>query len=177
MKLYVICCRTFVVLAIALAIAHSSCEAKTLPIATLIHSAAAANAIPVATPQIKSYREWKLSMISESDLRVKNLKESLWKSRTSASSSTEAGLNPVIQNIQNKIDKEELQFSLAQDLTITDYFVGYLTKQKSLNTAIKEVSGRLSAEEVAELMTAYADNFFASKPAPIIQAPRADSGF
>ena len=174
--LYVISNRTFVVLAIALAMSFNSTSfaaARPAPQLT-VH---AGSSISVAAAATKSYREWKLSMIADSDFRLKNLKGNLWKSRTSASSATEAGVGPQIQSIQNMIDKEELQYSLAQDLTISDYFVGYLTKQKSLNSAIKEVSGRLTAEEVAELMTAYADNFFSSKPAPVIQAPRADSGF
>lgn len=123
---------------------------------------------------IKSYREWKLMMINESEGRLKSLKETVTRTKGSAASSaTEAGLSSTLQNM---LDKEELQLSLAQDLTISDYFVGYLTKQKSISAAIKEVSGRLSAEEVAELMTSYADNFFSSKPTPKIQAPSADSG-
>ncbi len=179
--LYVISYRTSVVAAIALAILHISmpCSAalaihspKSVVVAAAPSAPASATA-PTVTAPIKSYREWKQTMISDAGSRVKSLKENLWKSRTSASSTTEAALAP---GLQNMIDKEELQFSLAQDLTISDYFVGYLTKQKSLSTAIKEISGRLSAEEVAELMTAYADNFFSSKPAPVIQAPRADSG-
>ena len=175
--LYVISNRTFVVLAIALAMLFNSASFAAVLPALQLTARAGPPPIQSAAAPIKSYREWKLSMIADSDLRVKSLKESLWKSRTSASSATEAGLGTHIQSIQNMIEKEELQYSLSQDLTISDYFVGYLTKQKALNLAIKEVSGRLTAEEVAELMTAYADNFFSSKPAPVIQAPRADSGF
>lgn len=162
--------RTFVVLAIAL-----SCFSGTSQAANLAQVSAVGIQSQTAA-QIKSYREWKSSMISEAEARVKTLKENVNKSRASASQLTEAGLNQNLQNMQNMLDKEQFQYSLAQDLTITDYFVGYLTKQKSVSLTIKEVSGRLSAEEVAELMTAYADNFFTSKPIPLIQAPRADSG-
>ncbi len=49
---------------------------------------------------------------------------------------------------------------MAKDLTVADYFAGYLTKQKNQAQAIKEVSGRLSADEVAELMTIYANSVF-----------------
>ena len=165
--------RTFVVLAIALAILHQPSMANAAP--SQVHTVLTPASAP-SQPQIKSYREWKLSMVGDAEARVKSMKESFLKTRGSASTTTEAGLSPQLQNIQYQIDKEELQYSLAQDLTITDYFVGYLTKQKSLSAAIKQVSGRLSAEEVAELMTAYADNFFSSKPTTTIQAPRADSG-
>jgi hypothetical protein len=126
---------------------------------------------PIKT--VKSYREWKQSKISEAETRLKNLKEDVLRSRGLSLNATEAGLST---SLQRMLDNEELQFAMAQDLTITDYFIGYLARQKSLQQAIKEVSGKLSADEVAELMTAYADNFFASKPTPAVQSPRADSG-
>ncbi len=127
--------------------------------------------LPVIT--IKSYREWKQAKINEAEARLKNLKEDVLRSKGLSLNATEAGLST---SLQRMLDNEELQFAMAQDLTITDYFIGYLARQKSLQQAIKEVSGKLSPEEVAELMTAYADNFFASKPASNAQPPRADSG-
>ena len=63
------------------------------------------------------------------------------------------------------------QGDIAKDLTLADYFAGYLTKQRDQAQAIKEVSGRLSPEEVAELMTIYANSVFGSHaPASPIQA-------
>lgn len=170
-----VCCsiRTLVVLAFAL-IAQSSIVNASMVVpkaprqqVTVIHAG------PSSNTAVKSYREWKQSKISEAEGRVKNLKETLLKSKGLSLSATEAGLS---SNLQTMLDKEEMLFSMAQDLTITDYFVGYLTKQKSVSQAIKEVSTRLSPEEVAELMTAYADNFFSSKPSATGQAPKADSG-
>lgn len=141
-------------------------------IASAGHTLAAAQvAQPAVT--VKSYREWKQSKISEAEARLKNLKENVLRSRGLSLNATEAGLST---SLQRMLDNEELQFAMAQDLTITDYFIGYLARQKSLQQAIKEVSGKLSADEVAELMTAYADNFFSSKPTSAVQPPRADSG-
>jgi hypothetical protein len=148
--------------------------------APVVNAPTAATAVSNQSP-IKSYREWKASMINDAEQRVKATKENFFKRRASASSDPnlnrnsklEAGLNADLLDV---LDKEQLQLSLAKDLTISDYFVGYLTKQKHLSQAIKEVSIRLTAEEVAELMTAYADNFFSTKPTPTTSAPRADSG-
>lgn len=131
----------------------------------------ASTLVPAAT--VKSYREWKQIKVSEAESRLKNLKENMLRSKGLTLSATEAGLST---SLQRMLDNEEMQFAMAQDLTITDYFVGYLAKQKSLPQAIKEVSGRLSADEVAELMTAYADNFFASKPTSALHPSKADSG-
>lgn len=56
------------------------------------------------------------------------------------------------------------QVEMAQDLTVADYFAGYLMKQKDQAQAIKEVSRRMSADEVAELMTIYAHSVFGTRP-------------
>ncbi len=140
-----------------------------------VASAVAPQPVVVQPSQIKSYREWKATILNEAELRIKNTKDSFLKTQN-ASSTTEAGLSSNLNTIQETLDKENLQLSLAKDLSISDYFVGYLIKQKSISQAIKEVSGRLSAEEVAELMTAYANNFFSSTPRSVGAAPRADSG-
>ena len=49
---------------------------------------------------------------------------------------------------------------MAKDLSVTDYFVGYLTKMQDKKAAFNEVAGKLTAEEVAELMSAYANSVF-----------------
>lgn len=161
--------RTFVELALSLSLFIG---------VSVSHAANSPAAVVTASSyQVKSYREWKTGMISDAESRVKTLKDSIQKKRGAASSSgTEAGLSVQLLDFQNRLEREELTLSWAQDLTISDYFVGYLVRQKSLSAAIKEVSGRLSAEEVAELMTAYANNFFSSKPNTTVVAPHADSG-
>ena len=61
-----------------------------------------------------------------------------------------------------QLEKEELNLSNLKELGISDYYVGYLLKQGSLEEAISAVSGRLSTEDVAELMRAYAEQFSTS---------------
>ncbi|HEY1079089.1 MAG TPA: hypothetical protein VGE46_03295, partial [Bdellovibrio sp.] len=58
---------------------------------------------------------------------------------------------------------EQYALELAKDLSVTDYFVGYLTKIQDKKSAFNEVAGKLSAEEVAELMTAYANSVFGAQ--------------
>jgi hypothetical protein len=55
------------------------------------------------------------------------------------------------------------QAEMAKDLTMADYFAGYITKQDDQTEAIKQVSSRLSAAEVAELMTIYANSVFGTQ--------------
>lgn len=91
-------------------------------------------------------------------MKIKSIKEKLGTDPNSPirNSGTEAGLN-------KELEREILTLSLTQDLTISDYFVGYLTRQASLDSAIKDVAVKLTADEVAELMAAYAENFFQVK--------------
>lgn len=127
--------------------------------------------VTLAGSTTKSYREWKISMVTEAEARLKATKDSLVKIKIPV---IDASAQAELKMMQNRFYKESLQLSMAHDLTISDYFVGYLTKQKELNKAIKEVSGRLTAEEVAELMSAYANNFFSSRPASSKANPQAD---
>ena len=138
------------------------------------------------THPYKSFREWKTSMISLAQERVKQTQATLiQKKRNSASAGSdpnlisknnlESGLKANLVELQEQAEKDQYQLSTAQDLTISDYFVGYITKQKDLSAAIKEVSGRLSAEEISELMHAYANNFFSTKPNSAISPARAES--
>ena len=134
----------------------------------------------------KSFREWKTFMTVAAQDRIK-LTQTLISQKQRQSASTiidpnlinksvvESGLNPILTELQQQAEKDQYQLSVAKDLTISDYFVGYLTKQKDLQAAIKEVSGRLTPDEISELMFAYANNFFSSKPSTSISPVRADN--
>ncbi len=116
----------------------------------------------------KSFREWKNERVESASLRLEALQlkmKSLKASRAIAK--TEAGLGGDIQieRLQAQLDQAHFSLDLAKDLSVTDYFVGYLTKMEDRKGAISAVAGKLSAEEVAELMNAYANSFFGSSGA------------
>lgn len=142
--------------------------------------AAAVPAAPVPS-EVKSFREWKQSRIQEQEQRIQALKERLGPHRSFATddpnlvrtAGAEGGLQ---KELQQQLTVEQESLAITRDLSISDYFVGYLTKQASLDSAIKQVSGRLTPEEVAELMSAYAQHFFRTRPSSLKTSPRADSG-
>lgn len=105
-----------------------------------------------------SYIEWKASMIFAADQKYKITQFNIQKARTANKPNNE------LKNLILLADKENSQITMAKDLTISDYFVGYLTKQSNIKVAIKEVSQKMIPSEISELMQAYADNFFATKP-------------
>ena len=125
--------------------------------------------IPTApTTLVKSYREWKTSMVDAAEQRVQKIKNSLEQQRQVSG----ANLDP---NLKNQLSKEQLQATLASELTINDYFVGYLNKQTNLKQAIKGVAGKLNDEEVAELMSAYAYSFNKNEMKPLKSAAETGS--
>lgn len=149
MKLYVFSCRTLMLALLALIVLVPS------------SSYSVTSALPpnqTVSSGVLSYREWKNSKIHDAQMKIKSIKEKLGSDPNSLikNSGTEAGLG-------KELEREILTLSLTQDLTISDYFVGYLTRQASLDSAIKDVAVKLSADEVAELMAAYAENFFQVK--------------
>ncbi len=130
-----------------------------------VHAVSASE--PAAT-EVQSYKSWKSDKVASSKTRVDEIKKTLdvQKSINKAigsdpnlkkTQSTQSGISPHLQNLNNQLDSEIAKMSLAEELSITDYFVGYLMKKSDLKQAIKEASQQLTPEEVAELMTTYAE--------------------
>lgn len=118
---------------------------------------------------VKSYREWKTAMVDSAELRVQKIKLTLEQQRQVSG----ANIDP---NLKNQLSKEQLQATLASELTINDYFVGYLNKKTNLQQAIKGVAGKLNDDEVAELMSAYAYSFNKNEMKPLRSATGSSSG-
>ena len=174
MKLYVISTSTFIVLALFSLAVNASAPS---------HVTSAGPSKEITSYQFKSFREWKNGMISVAEAQLKQSKNAVaLKQRITASmtdpnlrqkSILESGLNLQLQELLKQAEKDQYQLSITKELTISDYFVGYLTKQNDMKAAINEVSGRLTAEEIAELMAAYANNFFSSRPSSGMAPTRA----
>ncbi|GEM_PF-1491422 len=127
-----------------------------------------------ASSGVKSYREWKMERVHYAQYRVTQVMtqlETRKMSRLTASGSDPnlaqgAALEAVpahdisIEKLERQLREEKYSLEVAKELSVTDYFVGYLTKVQNKKSAFQEVAGKLSAEEVAELMNAYANSVF-----------------
>jgi hypothetical protein len=131
----------------------------------VLFASLAFGSIARADRQIQSFREWKFAKISEAENKIKIIKSKMTDGdpnmvfAPAKSMNVEAGLH---SDLLQQLEKEELNLSNLKDLGISDYYVGYLLKQGSLDDAINSVSGKLTPEDVAELMRAYAEQFSAS---------------
>ncbi|WP_041576745.1 hypothetical protein [Bdellovibrio bacteriovorus] len=127
-----------------------------------------------AGAEVKSYREWKTERVQQAQVKVTTLKTQIdaRKGIRLAAAGTDpnmvhrGGLEAVasqdisVEKLERELREEIYDLEVAKDLSVTDYFVGYLTKVQDKKTAFNEVAGKLSPEEVAELMTAYANSVF-----------------
>lgn len=146
-------------------------------------AAATAVATTVQAPSashVKSYREWKHEMVSEAQGKVTSIRTQIdaRKNRTVAvgtdpNMARAHGLEAVasrdlaLEKLERDLREEQYDLDVANDLTVTDYFVGYLTKVQNKKAAFQEVAGKLSPDEVAELMTAYANSVFGAHAADL----------
>lgn len=113
----------------------------------------------------KSFRQWKNEKIQEASARLNTTKvgiESRKIAQTHINSKTEARVSKDIKltQLQAQMRLDLISMELAKDLTVTDYFVGYVNKIQEKKEFINEIAAKMSPDEVAELMTAYAQSLF-----------------
>jgi hypothetical protein len=116
--------------------------------------------------KVKSFREWKSLRISEVEGRVQSIKGKLahYKNDPNLLKIQKIEANePETIKMQLQLKRELVAVELAKDLTVSDYFAGYLTKLDNKNETFKEIAGRMTPEEVADLMAAYANSVFGTK--------------
>lgn len=125
-----------------------------------------------ASVSVKSYREWKTEKVSQASVRVASVKNqldnkkavgvdpNLAMNRSKHQLEGTPGKDLAAEKLERMLRAEQYDLELARDLSVTDYFVGYLIKVQDKKAAFQEVAGKLSPEEVAELMTAYANSVF-----------------
>ncbi|MGZ3742774.1 MAG: hypothetical protein ACXWRE_01680 [Pseudobdellovibrionaceae bacterium] len=119
-------------------------------------------------PKIKSFKEWKSEKVQEALVKVTAAKTKiqLMKSKdpnlehNKGSLEATSGVNA--ETLEAQLQEDQSSLEMAKDLSVTDYFAGYLTKLQDKKSAFNEVAGKLTPEEVAEFMAAYANSVFGS---------------
>ena len=107
---------------------------------------------------VKGFKEWKRAKVVQAQYRLRESQQTLQQARKTG---LQGAARPSLQ-LTDQVRSNEMELELAQDLTVSDYFVGYLTKLPQKN-AYREAAKRLSDEEVADLMTAYASSVFGAQ--------------
>lgn len=135
---------------------------------------APASAVVVAKNQgmkdgIKSYENWKKERVLQAKNQIELIQSRIskrisdlakfrldistrTKSRNKLNSTKDTYLDALHE--QMKIEQENLEF--ASNLSISDYLISYIIRQKNQKTSFLSAAAQLSDEEVAELIQAFA---------------------
>lgn len=124
-----------------------------------------------AFSQVMSFKEWKDNHIQTSSKKVRVIKSQLGHKKTvrqisgqdpnlAMKSKMEAAstADNSVEKLEEELNNEIYNLEMAHDLSVTDYFVGYLTKVPNRKAAFNEVAAKLTPSEVSELMGAYANS-------------------
>ncbi len=153
--------------------AQSSLTTPTVTVKPAVVAAAAVS-------HVKSYREWKNERVQDAQGKVISLKSQIESRRQTRAAigvdpnlGRTRGLEAVasrdlaLEKMEKDLREDQYDLDVANDLTVTDYFVGYVTKVQNKKAAFQEVAGKLSPVEVAELMNAYANSVFGAHAADL----------
>jgi hypothetical protein len=116
--------------------------------------------------KIKSYREWKSERVQDALQRVTVTKTQLeiTKSKdpnlSQQKGSMESGTSLALERLENQLQVDQNFLETTKNFSVTDYLAGYLMKVQNKKAAFNEVAGKLSSDEIAELMSAYATSAF-----------------
>lgn len=119
-----------------------------------VSGAYAAVATPTALDlsKVLSFKEWKSDKSTEVRERYSKLEsEYITKKAANPKDRSLKALYSDLKSTKSHIDE-------IGELTVSDYFVGYLSRFKDQKKAFNAAAGKLDSSEVSELMTAYADS-------------------
>ncbi len=152
-------------------VAVSALVSPTVPASILLAKAAPAGVA-------KSFKEWKNEKvqlaikkvtITKAQIEYKKLnKQFLQRSEPVPAKDID------VEKLEAVLKNDLYSLEVAQELSVTDYFAIYLTKQDNKADAYKEAAQKMTADEVNQLIRAYADSMFPSNgsaPASIKAGP------
>lgn len=114
----------------------------------------APKAAPKPVSTLKSFREWKSEKIqaslSQVDQTTRRLQDLRFRAQTAVQKSA-------LENLEQQLSQEEWNLEIAQDLTVTDYLVLYLSGQ-NISGKFNEAAAKLTSDETAQVLEAYVRN-------------------
>lgn len=106
------------------------------------------------TPSIQSFREWKADKIKAVIQQTMVMRNTVLKTKT-------FGPAKSLPALEKQLSQLNFNLEVAQDLSVTDYFVLYLSQQPQTDR-FKLAAAKLTTAEVADLMQAYAQSLAVS---------------
>jgi hypothetical protein len=113
---------------------------------------------------IKGYQEWKREKVQLAQSQVSNLHAQIFKAQSE-------GNKKLVENLERQSTQLHWNMEVAQDLSVTDYFVLYLSQQNQPDR-FQQSAAKMSTREVAELIEAYAKTLNTGPVEAISQSPQ-----
>jgi len=114
-----------------------------------------------ALPPIKGFQEWKAEKIQASAQQMTLLKFQIQKSQAE-------GNKKNVEVFEKQLDQIKWNLEVVQDLSVTDYFVLYLS-QHPHPERFSIAATKMSTKEVAQLMEAYANTLSPSPTEAVVR--------
>lgn len=106
----------------------------------------------IENPQI--YKTWKDQQIVEAKNNVVRIANKITLARAGKLPEKELQALQPLERMDNELRVAQENLQIAQELSVEDYFVVYLSRFKARPDAIQSVASRMSKDEVAELIRA-----------------------
>lgn len=114
-----------------------------------------------ALPTIKGYQEWKMEKIQISNSQMAVLKVQIARAQAE-------GNKKNLEALEKQLDQSKWNLEVIQDLSVTDYFVLYLS-QLPQSEKFQQAASKMSTKEVALLMEAYANTLSLTPTEAVVQ--------
>ncbi len=114
---------------------------------------------------VLGFQSWKNNRVDEAKTTLERLNSQEKSSEKKSGKSSNKTARP-----DQKIQQAQINLELAQELTVNDYFVLYLSQFKQKDAFI-EAAKKLSADETAELMMSYQKRLSGPDPVDVRGAP------
>jgi hypothetical protein len=101
---------------------------------------------------VLSFKEWKGQKIQLAQIEYKSLEESYLDKKK------ETPQDPKLKSLYSELRSAKESLGELGELTVTDYFIAYLSQFKDKKAVFQTALSKLASDEISELMTAYANS-------------------
>ena len=112
-----------------------------------------------------SFEDWKRCKIQTAKEDIQHLKQNLDQYQKIDPKSS------LIPSTKKELSQSEFNLEVAQNLSVTDYLVLYLSNQHN-PTRFKEAAAKLSSEDTAKIIEAYLQSLQAQRQEEVVQTKR-----
>jgi predicted Zn-dependent peptidase len=146
--------------------AKSVSLASALPNPVAIVRAAVGAQAPATPVNVKSYKEWKNEKVQIAIKKVTITKAQIEYRKLNKqfiqTNEPVAAKDVELDKLEASLKNDLYSLEVARELSVTDYFAIYLTKQDNKTEAYKEAADKMTPDEVNQLIRAYADSMFST---------------